>query len=55
MAIVQQKVGEFSVLRLKPQDYQKRWQASSKNPQALLPIYGFVDYGQQSIVLVQSS
>lgn len=55
MAIAQQKVGEFSVLRLKPQDYQKRWQTSSKNPQALLPIYGFVDYGQQSIVLVRSS
>lgn len=51
-AITKQRMGEFTVLKLSPQDYQKRWKTSSKNPEALTPIYGFVDYKQQSIVLV---
>ncbi|KAM3092822.1 hypothetical protein ACKFKF_30695 [Phormidesmis sp. 146-12] len=51
-AIDKPQVGEFTVLKLDPQNYQKRWKTSSKNPQALTPIYGFVDYKQQSIVLL---
>ena len=49
-----QRVAEFNVVRLSSQDYQKRWKLSSKNPQALIPIYGFVDYKQQSVVLLSA-
>ena len=51
-AVAKKQVGEFTVLRLSPQDYQKRWETSSKNPQAMVPIYGFVNYVQHAIVLV---
>ncbi len=54
-AIAKQRVGEFAVLQLSPQDYQKRWKTSSNNPQTMIPTYGFVDYKQQAIVLVQES
>lgn len=54
-AIAKQRVGEFAVLKLNPQDYQKRWKTSSNNPQTMIPTYGFVDYKQQAIVLVQES
>lgn len=51
-AVAKKQVGEFTVLRLSPQDYQKSWETSSKNPQAMVPIYGFVNYVQHAIVLV---
>ena len=53
-ATTKQQVAEFKVVRLSPQDYQKRWKLSSNNPQALTPIYGFVDYKQQSVVLLSA-
>ena len=53
-ATTKQRVAEFKVIRLSPQDYQKRWKLSSNNPQALTPIYGFVDYKQQSVVLLSA-
>lgn len=53
-AITKQRVAEFNVVRLGPQDYQNRWKLSSNNPQALIPIYGFVDYKQQSVVLLSA-
>ena len=53
-ATTKQRVAEFNVVRLSPQDYQKRWKLSSNNPQALTPIYGFVDYKQQSVVLLSA-
>ncbi|WP_143162075.1 hypothetical protein [Phormidesmis priestleyi] len=53
-ATTKQRVADFNVIRLSPQDYQNRWKLSSKNPQALIPIYGFVDYKQQSVVLLSA-
>ncbi len=55
VAGTRQQMGEFAVLKLSPQDYQKRWKTSSNNSPAVTPTYGFVDYKQQAIVLVQES
>ena len=53
-AITKQRVADFNVIRLGAQDYQKRWKLSSNNPEALVPIYGFIDYKQQSVVLLSA-
>ncbi len=54
-AIAKPQMGEFAVLKLSPQDYQKRWKMSSNNSPATIPAYGFIDYKQHAIVLMQKS
>jgi hypothetical protein len=50
-ALTRQRKDSFAVLTLSLQDYQKHWQSSSKTRQAV-PVYGFIDYRQQLIVLL---
>jgi hypothetical protein len=50
-ALTKRRKDRFTVLTLSLQDYQKHWQSSSKTRRTL-PAYGFIDYKQQLIVLL---
>jgi hypothetical protein len=52
-----EKIEQFTVHKLAPQDYQREWQISTKTPAAdgnstILPTYGFIDYQRQMIVVL---
>jgi hypothetical protein len=48
------QVGSFTVIRLNPRDYQQAWMTTQQPSQNRLPLYGFVDYRRQLVVLLQN-
>jgi hypothetical protein len=55
-----EKIDQFTVRKLAPQDYQREWQISTKTPAAdssstILPTYGFIDYQRQMIVVLRDN
>ena len=54
-ALATNQVNQFRVFRINVKDYQSIWRKSSQGLKELPPVNGFVDYGQQVIIVPQSS